>query len=247
MGHPRNHPTLCWSLRAESLPLPLPQWTPFPGGLAGGAPGRAAQGPTDKSVQNRWRGARGVEAGAGRTGSRARGGCSSPASRSARSVSGRPRGSRFARGAGRGRRPQVAPLGREAGPGPPAQKAEGAEWRGGAPGRPSLAQARARQVSRPASGPEEGYCPLTRWARTPALRTLKDEVTSSPGPRASGAHRSRAASPAMLAGDIGLEGLPPKEDPAAREYPEAAGRGRGGGGSLSTARWGPRGWQLSGD
>lgn len=26
----------------------------------------------------------------------------------------------------------------------------------------------------------------------------------------------------MLEGDIGLEGLPPKEDPAAREYPEAA-------------------------
>lgn len=45
---------------------------------------------------------------------------------------------------------------------------------------------RAREVPRPASGQEAGDCPRTSWARTPALRTLKDEVTSSPGPRASG-------------------------------------------------------------
>lgn len=70
-GRGPDRPTLCWSLRAGSLPPPRPQGTPFPGGLDGGAPRRAAQGPTDKSVRNRWRGARGVEAGAGRTASRA--------------------------------------------------------------------------------------------------------------------------------------------------------------------------------
>lgn len=48
----------------------------------------------------------------------------------------------------------------------------------------------------------------------------------------------------MLEGDIGLEGLPPKEDPAAREYPEAAREGDAGGGgegSLSTAALGDSG------
>lgn len=123
MGHPRNRPTLCWSLRAGSLPPPPPQRTPFPGGLAGGAPRRAAQGPTDKSLQTRWRGA--AEWRRGRAGpSRARRLVLSSVP-CARSVSGRPRGSRFARGAGRGRRPQVAPRGGRLVRGPPAQEAEG--------------------------------------------------------------------------------------------------------------------------
>ena len=59
-------------------------------------------------------------------------------------------------------------------------------------------------------------------------------MTSSPpllaALRSVEAHRNRAASRAMLEGDIGLEGLSPKEAPAAREYPGAgvgAGSGEG--------------------
>lgn len=130
---------------------PPPGQHPFPGAGLGAPPLRAPPAAaTDERAGSRWRPA-GLQRPARWLGVRG------------------PRRSRAARGAGRGRRRQVAPgAGGEAG-GTPAQKAEGEEQRrGGAPGRPSRAPARA--ASRPAPGEPEGACPLPSRARTLARR-----------------------------------------------------------------------------
>lgn len=67
---------------------------------------------------------------------------------------------------------------------------------------------------------------LSPPALDPGPWSRQAEVTPSPGSRAPGSPEPRTSC-AMLEGDIGLEGLSPKEDPAAREYPGAAQGGEG--------------------
>lgn len=87
---------------------------------------------------------------------------------------------------------------------------------------------------------------LSPPALDPGPWSRQAEVTPSPGSRAPGSPEPRTSC-AMLEGDIGLEGLSPKEDPAAREYPGAAQGGEGPPSPAAAASGTPGGWRLLGD